>query len=311
VKIEKGDYAGAEACFRKALAKLESHTFEHKIALVPSDVHLMLASVCFKFDEAESLLIPLSGTKDTSAALRTCAAQHLLGELYLQKGNQTQAEASALLAVKGRRKHLGKNHPMCAEFVRLLVQIYSAKGDEAEVEAWQIFLPASLWPPSEPCISTPINRSPSSFPVPEKLLTLKKKLPKSYVPNFFAFRKSQQHSDLTQLQSESPLLSPASQSSSLTHSDTQESDTRAAPSSPTNPFSPGSLTITPLSDRELEIPPSESLQSAEALNLKQTISMSRISIIQGLCRIREHLQAAEEALKYLQEYVSEPGSMPY
>lgn len=82
-KIEKGDYAGVEACFRKALAKLESHTFEHKIALVPSDVHLILAPACFtqnKFDEAESLLIPLSGTKDASAALLTCAAQQ---ELYL------------------------------------------------------------------------------------------------------------------------------------------------------------------------------------------------------------------------------------
>jgi hypothetical protein len=322
-KIEKGDYAGAEACFRKALAKLQSHTFEHKIALVPSDVHLMLASACFKqskLDEAESLLIPLSGTKDASAALRTCAAQHLLGELYLQKGNHTQAEASVMLAVKGRRKHLGKNHPMCAESVRLLVQVYSAKGDEAEVEAWQIFLPASLQPPSEPCISTPINRSPSSLPVPEKPPTLKKKLPKSYVPNVFAFRKSQQRSDLTQLRSESPLPSPPSQSSFLTHSDTQESDTRAAPSSPTNPFSPGSLTITPLSDRSFyvprssqsfEIPPSESSQPIEALNLEQTICISRFSVIQGLCRIGEQLQAAEEALKYLQEYVSEPGSMPY
>lgn len=40
-----------------------------------------------------------------------------------------------MLVVKGRRKHLGKNHPMCAESVQLLVQVCSAKGDEAEVEA--------------------------------------------------------------------------------------------------------------------------------------------------------------------------------
>ena len=73
-KVKKGDYAGAEACFRKALTKLESHAFDHKIALVPSDVHLMLASACVKqnkFDDAESLLLPLSSSIDASAALQT------------------------------------------------------------------------------------------------------------------------------------------------------------------------------------------------------------------------------------------------
>jgi hypothetical protein len=39
--------------------------------------------------------------------------------------------------------------------------------------------------------------------------------------------------------------------------------------------------------------------------------MSCFSVIQCLCGIGEQLQAAEEGLKYLQEYVSEPGSMPY
>jgi hypothetical protein len=238
----------------------------------------------------------------------------------LQKGNHTQAETSAMLAVKGRRKHLGKKHPMFVESVRLLVQVYSAKGDEAEVEAWQTFLPSSLQPPSKPYTSTPIDRSPSSFPVPEKLSTLKKKPAKFSAPSFFALQKSQQGLDLAQPRLESPLLSPASQSSFLTRSNTEKSDALIAPSTPTNPFPPGSLTMTPLSDRSFnvprssqsfEIPSSESLQLAEALNLKQTISMPRFSVIQALCRNGDQLQAAEEALKYLQEYVSEPGSMPY
>jgi hypothetical protein len=103
----------------------------------------------------------------------------------------------------------------------------------------------------------------------------------SSVPSFFAFQKSQQCSVLTQLRlgKSTPFSCPRNQASPLT--DTHESDALTAPSSQTNPFSPGSLIITSLSEcqfnvlrssQSFEIPPSESLQSAKALNLKQTIT---------------------------------------
>jgi tetratricopeptide (TPR) repeat protein len=322
-KVEKGDYAGAEACFRKALTKLESHAFDHKIALMPSDVRLMLASACVKqnkFDDAESLLLPLSSSRDASAALQTYAANHLLGELYLQKGDYTQAETSTISAAKGRRKHLGKTHPLYAESIWLLVQMYSAKGDEAEAEVWQTFLPPSLQPLSERYISNPVNTPPESFLVPEKPAISKTKLPKSSKTSFFSPQESQQQSDLTQQRSKSPLLSPASQLSFPTRFETQESNLLATPSSPTNPFSSGSLTMTSISDHSVsvprrsqssDLPPSESLHSVETLNLQHTIIVSRFSVIQRLCNGGDRLQAAEEALKYLQEYVSDPRSMPY
>ena len=157
-KTEKGDYAAAETCFRKALGKLQGHDFGTKNCVDTADVQLMLATACFKqnkFDEAQTLLLTISNNEDPSVALRTCAARHLLGTTYLLNGNLEGAETSIISAVKGRRKRLGKTHPLCIESVRQLIQVYSAMGDEAEIEAWQTLLPSPT--PQSSQLSRPIT----------------------------------------------------------------------------------------------------------------------------------------------------------
>lgn len=162
-KLDRQDYAGAEKCYLKAISMLEQHDLRHRVALELEEVHVMLASTYLKqekYDKAEALLLPLAETTKTSESLRAYSACHLLGELYLKKAavdllapQQDDmislldlAEKYSMTAYNGRRKEMGKGNPVCLESVKLLVEIYRAKGDEVEVEIWQQFLSGASVP---------------------------------------------------------------------------------------------------------------------------------------------------------------------
>lgn len=166
-KLDRQDYAGAEQCYLKAISMLEQHDLRHRVALELEEVHVMLASTYLKqekYDKAEALLLPLAETIKTSESLRAYSACHLLGELYLKKTTDDLiaqfcapqrddikslldlAEKYSMTAYNGRRKEMGKSNPVCLESVKLLVEIYRAKGDKVEVEIWQQFLSVASVP---------------------------------------------------------------------------------------------------------------------------------------------------------------------
>jgi tetratricopeptide (TPR) repeat protein len=155
-KAEKQDHAGAEKYFRKAIERIETHNFHDRIALHLQEVQLMLGCACLKqnkFIEAEGTLLPLIEQDKGRDDYQSLTANHLLGEMYLLKGDLQRALSYTMVAVKGRDRLLGRKHAKFAESLRLLLQIYEAMGDEAEVEAWQTLLPA------KPLVAEPVTAS--------------------------------------------------------------------------------------------------------------------------------------------------------
>jgi hypothetical protein len=154
-KYDAGDYAGAESCYRKVSVKLVANNFHEQIALHSEDLQLRIASTCFKqrkWEDAKSVLTPLTVWKTAHDRLVAFAANRLLAEVFYQIKDYQKAEAYALTAVKGRKKYLGGKHALFFESVSLLVAIYQANGDEAEAEAWQAILATnkSTLPPYTP-----------------------------------------------------------------------------------------------------------------------------------------------------------------
>lgn len=142
-KYDAADWAGAEACYRKASVKLAANNFHDKIALRPEDLQLKVASACFKqrnWKDAQNLLKPLVVWKTAHDRATAFAANYLLAEVFLHVKDYQNAETYALTAIKGRKKCFGGKHPLYIQSVSLILAIYQAKGDEAEVEAWKAVL---------------------------------------------------------------------------------------------------------------------------------------------------------------------------
>ncbi|KKY27266.1 putative ankyrin repeat domain-containing protein 50 [Phaeomoniella chlamydospora] len=159
-KVEQNNYASAENCFRKALILLAKHDFGDQLAYQPADVVLLLSESCQKqqkYDQAITLLEPVANVNDTvfpsfcdaaekdvfhqkANRLQALAANHMLGQTYLFKGEPQKADQFALKAFKGRKRHLSPQHSKTLESVRLLIEIYHAQGDEEEAEGFEEFL---------------------------------------------------------------------------------------------------------------------------------------------------------------------------
>lgn len=164
-KSEQSDHAKAEIHFRKALALMEEKDFDGRIALHPAEVVLMLADSCLKqdkFDESVALLLPVaamrpgifpggSKTDDITEPRRspTCqrpdklqalAASHMLGQVFVLKGDFESAEDHGLRAFTERRKELGPRDEKTLDSVQLVIDIYRAQGDEEEAEGYEVFL---------------------------------------------------------------------------------------------------------------------------------------------------------------------------
>ena len=158
--LEIEDYNGAEENFRRALEMAVEHDFSDRLDYGPSDITLILAECLMqqeKEEEALELLEPLAdGTaaflkSDDTASIVTAAqagpdravqykANHILGSLFLKRLDYQSAEKRAKEAFKGRRKILGAHNTMTLESVRLVIDIYSAKGDSTSARAYRRFL---------------------------------------------------------------------------------------------------------------------------------------------------------------------------
>jgi len=188
-KVEQDNHGGAEIHFRKALAQLQRHDFASRISFQPAEVVLMLSHACLsqsKLDEAASLLGPVaerqvnifpegaSPAKSSSDVRQPCsqppdrlqalAASHMLGQVYLQKHEYDLAERHSLKAFNERRKELGPQDEKTLESVRLVIEVYRAKGDGEEAEGYEVFLEPLERP------TTGIPPAPSAM-IPEERLS--------------------------------------------------------------------------------------------------------------------------------------------
>ena len=192
--FEQNDHAKAERHFRRALALMQDHDFDGRISFQPPEVVLMLAECCLKqdkLDEAVILLTPVAAMRpdifpETSAdskgkqssscrgpdKLQALAASHMLGRVFILKGDFDSAEKHGLRAFMERRKELGQQDEKTLESVRLVIDIYRARGedgDEEEAEGYEVFLS----PPETPhsALSTEkLLAIEEPLPLPEPLL---------------------------------------------------------------------------------------------------------------------------------------------
>jgi tetratricopeptide (TPR) repeat protein len=171
---EAHEYAKAERHFRRALALMQRHDFDGRISLQPAEVILLLADCCLhqeKLDEAIALLLPIAerrseifppgSTPETTTrgsgcapdTLQALAADHLLGRVFMLRGDFDNAECHGLRAFTERRKELGRNDEKTIESVQLVIEIYRTRGedgDEEEAEVYEVFLS-----PTEDAVSVP------------------------------------------------------------------------------------------------------------------------------------------------------------
>lgn len=165
---EQSEHSKAERHFRRALALMQDHDFEGRISFQPPEVVLMLAECCLqqeKLDEAVALLDPVaamradifpgssvddkipepkhSTSRRSPDKLQALAASHMLGRVFMLMGDFDKAEKQGLRAFTERRKELGPKDEKTLESVRLVIEIYKARGDEGdeeEAEGYEVFL---------------------------------------------------------------------------------------------------------------------------------------------------------------------------
>jgi TolA-binding protein len=197
--FEQSEHTKAERHFRRALALMQDHDFDGRISFQPSEVVLMLAECCLKqdkLDDAAALLEPVAAMRpdifprvssddkpsDRKRStpgrgpdkLQALAASHMLGRVFVLKGDFDNAEKQGLRAFTERRKDLGPQDEKTLESVRLVIEIYKTRGeegDEEEAEGYEVFL------------STPEKQTPAVST--DKLLTTTEETPRS-VPTLIA-----------------------------------------------------------------------------------------------------------------------------
>ncbi|KAJ9617119.1 hypothetical protein H2200_000840 [Cladophialophora chaetospira] len=186
--FEQSEHSKAERHFRRALALMQDHDFEGRISFQPPEVVLMLAECCLKqdkLDEAVTLLEPVAAmrpdifpgasadlerrqsfTRRGPDKLQALAASHMLGRVFLLKGDYDNAEKQGLRGFTERRKELGPRDEKTIESVRLVIEIYKTRGeegDEEEAEGYEVFLSPPEKQASTDTILTMVQDAP---PVP-------------------------------------------------------------------------------------------------------------------------------------------------
>jgi len=187
-ELDVANYAGAEDNFREAVELSQDNDFGSQIACSTPDVVLLLADCLVKqqkYEDAITYLRPItlaaSSQKDSLQPessstyshsiqnpdkCQALSANHLLGEVYLKKAEYASAEQHAVQAFKGRKKLLGDDHPKTIESVRLVIDTYKAKGQNAKAKAFQVFLePAHN---TSAGINTPPSSDGPSSPPPDR-----------------------------------------------------------------------------------------------------------------------------------------------
>ncbi|KAK5106051.1 hypothetical protein LTS08_000167 [Lithohypha guttulata] len=193
-EVDQGDYANAEDNYREAMSMAQRNNFGSRLACSTADIALMLGECLArqqKFDEAISLLQPLAqqaasrpDVPESSAAStysqgqrsadrgQILAANHVLGEVYLKKPDLVNAEVHAVQAWKGRSELLGPGHPKTIESVKLVIEMYKAKGRGALAKAHERFLqPAQPVQESHPVTLSSTSSHGSSLALAEPTQT--------------------------------------------------------------------------------------------------------------------------------------------
>ena len=91
-----------------------------------------------RFNESRDILTVLiqEHSRDEEHACIILDASYLLSQILLLSKDYDEAEKICKRTVLGRRRVLGKDDPASLEAIRLLIEIYTEKGDDQEASAW-------------------------------------------------------------------------------------------------------------------------------------------------------------------------------
>lgn len=182
-----GTHESAEKNFKKALDILAKYDLSGRISFHPAEVILMLAEACLKqqkLDECINLLKPVASQENNifppacnaveeilpvyqADHLQALAAAHLLGEVYRQKGEWTDAKFHALRAFDERTDLLGEADEKTLDSARLCIKIYREMGDEETADAYMVFLDVETPPSRQESINEDFHsEAPTMITVP-------------------------------------------------------------------------------------------------------------------------------------------------
>lgn len=144
-RFEASDYTEAAGCLLKSLDYLEKKhgaQFDGRNEMV--DMLVISYRNQSQWDDAERTLLHYiySLPEQDAEALRS---HHVLAEVYVEKQAYKDAETHCQIAVKGRKKALGRKHPLFLESVDLLVDIYECLGDLVAAKGYRTtYLPSGV-----------------------------------------------------------------------------------------------------------------------------------------------------------------------
>jgi hypothetical protein len=139
-KLDIHDREGACAHFERALAMATDLPLQTR-----RDLQSKAGIAYFqqeKWTDAKKHFLSVAGVEEDSISdLRCFEAEHYLAKIHVQENDLDGAEMRCLVASNGRRRILGKSHPLWHESIALLVEIYTAKGDPVEADGYAALLP--------------------------------------------------------------------------------------------------------------------------------------------------------------------------
>lgn len=139
-KLDIHDREGACAHFERALAMATDLPLQTR-----RDLQSKAGIAYFqqeKWADAKKHFLSVAGVEeDGTSDLRCFEAEHYLAKIHVQENDLDGAETRCLVASSGRRRILGKSHPLWHESIALLVEIYTAKGDPDEADGYAALLP--------------------------------------------------------------------------------------------------------------------------------------------------------------------------
>ncbi|KAK4451254.1 hypothetical protein QBC34DRAFT_59290 [Podospora aff. communis PSN243] len=139
-KQRKGDAAGAEDFFRKAITRGES------VRRPPQEVESMKLQLAYayicqgKWEEAEVIVLPIA-VEGKSKDLRAIHSLHALAIAHFELSDLDTAEEFAVRALAGKERLLGKAHRSTSDTRALLAAICDSRGERSLAEAHKSFIP--------------------------------------------------------------------------------------------------------------------------------------------------------------------------
>jgi len=139
-KLDMHDREAACAHFERALAMSTDLSLQTRL-----DLHLNAGIAYFKQEQwtnAKKHFLAVADVKpDGVLDLRCFEAEYYLAKIHVQENDLDGAEQRCLVASNGQFIMLGTSHASWHESIALLVEIYTAKGDPVEADAYAALLP--------------------------------------------------------------------------------------------------------------------------------------------------------------------------